>query len=340
MSYGHLTMEERNVIYRMRFQGYSAAEIARCLGRHRSTIGRECRRNARGDGRYFAGEAQAWAHSRRRAHLSRPKTGHRRLMTYVAERLTDRWSPEQIAGRLAKHPPADLEGLSISHTTIYRWIWSDAERSRTFRPFLRIARKPRRKPYGKPSRQGQIAGKRSIDERPKEANARQRLGDWEGDTVVGKGRRGFLVTCVDRASRYLIARTVDTCAAEPVAHKLQQSLRTLPTDKRRSLTLDNGREFARPTELARRLRLDVFFAHPYHSWERGTNENTKGLLRQYLPKGTDLSPIPPEQLRLYVRQLNHRPRKCLDYRTPFEVFHPRGEPEGPAWTLAPDGTPK
>lgn len=322
MSYHHLTRDERNVIYTMQVQGYCSAEIARCLGRHRSTIGRECKRNAHCDGRYFAGDAQTWANSRRWAHLRRPKTDDRRLMSYVARRLADRWSPEQIAGRLSKHAPADLEGRSISHTTIYRWLWSDPERSRQFRPFLRIARKSRRKPYGKPSRQGQIAGKRSIEERPKEANDRQRLGDWEGDTVVGKGRKGFLLTCVDRASRYLISRKVDVCAAEPVAQKLQQSLRRLPPDKRHSLTLDNGREFARPIELASGLHLEVFFAHPYHSWERGTNENTNGLLRQYLPKGTDLSQVTPEQLRACVWQINHRPRKGLDYQTPFEVFHP------------------
>ncbi len=188
-------------------------------------------------------------------------------------------------------------------------------------PFLRIARKPRRKPYGKPSRQGQILGKRSIDERPKEANERTRLGDWEGDTVVGKGRTGYLVTCVDRASRYVIARKVHACAAKPVAEQLQRTLRRLPAEKRRSLTLDNGREFARPMELERRLDLPIYFAHPYHSWERGTNENTNGLLRQYLPKGTDLTQVTPAQLRLHVAQLNHRPRKCLSYRSPFEIFH-------------------
>jgi IS30 family transposase len=323
MSYCHLTRDERNVIYRMRFQGYWDAEIARCLGRSRSTISRECKRNALSDGRYGAGCAQTRAHSRRRAHLRRPKTGQRRLMAYVGERLADRWSPEQIAGRLSVHPPADLEGLSISHTTIYRWIWSDPERTRQFRPFLRIARKPRRKPYGKPSRQGQILGKRSIEERPAEANERQRLGDWEGDTMVGKGRRGFLVTCADRASRYLLARKVEVCAAEPVAQQLQRTLRRLPPEKRRSLTLDNGREFARPAELEKKLALPIYFAHPYHSWERGTNENTNGLLRQYLPKGTDLTQVTDGQLRSYVCQLNHRPRKCLAFQTAFEVFHPQ-----------------
>jgi len=321
MSYNHLTMDERNVIYRMQWQGYSDAEIARCLGRHRSTIGRECKRNPSCLGPYNPSTAQALANSRRRFHLYQPKTGHRRLMAYVADRLQAGWSPEQIAGRLSRRPPDGLEGLSISHTTIYRWIWSDAQRADQFRPFLRIARKPRRKPYGKPSRRGQILGKRSIDERPDEANERRRLGDWEGDTVVGKGRKGYLLTCVDRASRYLIARKVKTCASEPVAERLKQTIGKLTDSKRHSLTLDNGREFARPVELERRLSVKIFFAHPYNSWQRGTNENTNGLLRQYLPKSCDLSFVTAGQVRSYVCALNHGPRKCLDYKSPFEAFY-------------------
>jgi IS30 family transposase len=314
-------MDERNVIYIMQRQGYSNAEIARCLGRHRSTIGRECRRNLSYEGPYNPSTAQALANCRRRAHLRRPKTGHRRLMSYVAERLQKHWSPEQIAGRLSACAPSALKGLTISHTTIYRWIWSDPQRARQFRPFLRIARKPRRKPYGKPSRQGRIPGKRSIDERPQQANERQRLGDWEGDTIVGKGRKGYLLTCVDRASRYLIARKVKTCAAEPVAERLKQTIGKLPSSKRHSLTLDNGREFARPAELEHKLSVKIFFAHPYHAWERGTNENTNGLLRQYLPKDSDLSILTENQLRCHVSALNHRPRKCLGFQSSFEVFH-------------------
>jgi IS30 family transposase len=305
----------------MLWQGYSNAEIARCLGRHRSTIGRERRRNLSYEGPYNPSTAQAFANSRRRAHLRRPKIGHRRLMSYVAERLQKHWSPEQIAGRLSACAPAALKGLTISHTTIYRWIWSDPQRVRQFRPFLRIARKPRRKPYGKPSRRGQIPGKRSIDERPQEANERQRLGDWEGDTIAGKGHKGYLLTCVDRASRYLIARKVKACAAEPVAERLKQTIGKLPSSKRHSLTLDNGREFARPTELEYKLSVKIFFAHPYHAWERGTNENTNGLLRQYLPKDSDLSILTDNQLRCHVSALNHRPRKCLGFQSSFEVFH-------------------
>ncbi len=199
--------------------------------------------------------------------------------------------------------------------------WREAPHAERKLEWARVGRKPRRKPYGEPSRRGQILGKRSIDERPKEANERSRLGDWEGDTVVGKGRAGHLVTCVDRASRYVIARKVHACAAEPVAEQLKRTLRRLPTEKRRSLTLDNGREFARPIELERKLDLPIYFAHPYHSWERGTNENTNGLLRQYLPKNADLSQVSPEQLRAIVHDLNRRPRKCLGFQSPFEVFH-------------------
>ena len=198
---------------------------------------------------------------------------------------------------------------------------SDARKSGRSGPSLRIGQKLRRKPYGEPFPQSQIQGGRSIEDRPEEANERQRLGDWEGDTVVGKGRKGFLLTCVDRASRYLVARKVEACASAPVARQLQRSLRHLSAEKRHSLTLDNGREFARPAELERKLAMPVYFAHPYHSWERGTNENTNGLLRQYLPKGTDLAAVTASELAGYTRQLNHRPRKCLGYRTPFEVFH-------------------
>jgi IS30 family transposase len=323
MSYKHLTMNERNVIYRMQWQGYKNAEIARCLGRHRSTIMRECKRNLNCQNSYNPGTAQTMANIRRKAHLHRPKTGNSLLMAYVAEHIQERWSPEQIAGKLSACNPAALSGLTISHTTIYRWIWADSQRTQLFRPFLRIARKPRRKPYGKPSRQGQITGKRSIDERPVEADKRLRLGDWEGDTMVGRRHKGYILTCVDRASRYLIARKLQTCAAEPVAMQFEQTIRKLPASKRHSITLDNGREFARPGELEKRLRLNVFFAHPYHAWERGTNENTNGLLRQYLPKGSDLSILTDEQLLSYVNALNHRPRKCLGYKSPFEAFHPK-----------------
>lgn len=320
MSYRHLTMDERNVIFRMKILGCGQAETARCLGRSRSTISRELRRNVQFDGRYVPGVAQIKARLRWRAHLRRPKTGDERLMRHVADRLQRRWSPQQIAGRLREVGGGVLGGVAISHHTIYRWIWSDRQRAERFRPYLRVAWKKRRKPYGKASKRGQIPDRVSIEERPEVVAGRERIGDWEGDTLVGKGRSGYVATCVDRASRYLVARKLDRCSAKQTNAALHGGMRRLPAEKRQTLTTDNGREFARHRRLAKLLGLEVYFAHPYTAWERGTCENTNGLLRQYLPKWMSFSELTDWQLESYVRALNNRPRKCLNYRTPAEVF--------------------
>jgi len=323
MSYHHLTMAERNVIHNLRMFGQSRAEIGRCLGRSPSTIGRELKRNRNSTGQYLPDIAQVKANARHRSCIVRPKTGDRRLMAHVAGRIAQRWSPEQIAGRLEVRPPKRLAGVTISHATIYRWIWACPQRSKQLRPYLRVACKKRRKPYGKPSRRGQIPNRVSIDERSEVVDARSRLGDWEGDTVVGKGRSGYVATCVERASRYLVARKQPGCSAKEATASLYGSMRRLPPDRRRTLTVDNGREFAGHEDIARLLRFSVYFAHPYSSWERGTNENTNGLLRQYLPKTESFSQLTGWQLESYVGQLNNRPRKCLNYRTPAEVFWQR-----------------
>lgn len=320
MSYKHLSFDERNVIYQMRVLGHSQAEMARCLGRAAGTISRELRRNGESDGRYFSGSADMQAYVRGRQHLRRPKTGNRALMAYVERKLCRHWSPEQIAGRVREVGRGVLGRVTISHTTIYRWIWSDRQRAERFKPYLRVAWKKRRKPYGKASKRGQIPGRVSIEERPEVAAGRQRIGDWEGDTLVGKGRRGYVATCVDRASRYLVARRLDRCTARQTNAALHDGLRRLPAEKRQTLTTDNGREFARHRRLAKLLGLHVYFAHPYTAWERGTCENTNGLLRQYLPKWISFSELTDWQLESYVRALNNRPRKCLHYRTPAEVF--------------------
>jgi len=323
VSYQHLTFAERNVIYRMKILGRPHAEIARCLGRHPATIGREMRRNAQFDGRYFSAGAQAFANARRRAHIRRPKTGDPRLMAHVARRLERRWSPQQIAGRLRQVGSAKLPSHTLSHQTIYRWIWACPQRAERFKPYLRVACKLRRKPYGKPSKRGQIPGRVSIDQRPNVVDRRDRLGDWEGDTMVGKGRRGYVLTNVERLSRYTVARRLARPTAEATERTLVDAMRRVPAEKRRTQTFDNGREFTRHEAIARQLGMMVYFAHPYHAWERGTNENTNGLLRQYLPKGTDFRQLTDRQLASYISELNHRPRKCLNYRTPAEVYHQR-----------------
>lgn len=320
MSYRHLNMAERNVIHNLQMFGQSRAKIARCLGRSPTTIGRELKRNPNSSGQYLPDIAQIKANARRRASICRPVTGNDALMEHVAGRIEQRWSPEQIAGRLTVKPPKDLAGMKISHATIYRWIWASPERSQRFRPYLRVASKKRRKPYGKPSRQGQIPNRVSIDERPEVVADRDRLGDWEGDTVVGKGRSGYVATCVDRASRYLVAKKQHGCSVKETTASLHSSMRRLPRDRRLTLTVDNGREFSGHEKIARLLSLSVYFADPYSSWQRGTNENTNGLLRQYLPKTESFLELTEWQLASYVNQMNNRPRKCLTYRTPAEVF--------------------
>ena len=320
MSYRHLTMDERNVIWRMKLLGKSQAETARCLGCHCSTVSRELRRNAQFDGRYWPDVAQIKAGLRSRAHIRRPKAGDDPLMAYVADRIENRWSPEQIAGRLATDPPEHLAGRTLTHTTIYRWIWADAGRAQHFKSFLRVACKPRRKPYGKPSKRGQIPNRVSIDDRPDVVDARGPLGDWEGDSMVGHGRTGYVLTGVDRLSRFTIAGKMRRATAASTNNTFTRLMAPLPTTRRRTLTIDNGKEFARHEDLAARLQLAVYFAHPYSAWERGTNENTNGLLRQYLPKKRSFAALTEAELQTYVSDLNNRPRKCLNYRTPAEVF--------------------
>ena len=323
MSYKHLTQKERYFIYHMRMAGWSVARIGRTIRRPRCTISREVKRNSNRCGQYFDDHAQRLAAERRLAACRRPCTGDADLMAHVESKLLTKWSPEQIAGRLEVAPPKTLEGKTISHATIYRWIWACPDRAERLRPHLRVACKKRRKPYGKPSKRGQIPNRVSIDDRPAVVDDRERLGDWEGDTVVGKGRSGYVLTNVDRASRYLVTRKLDRPTAQGVQDALYHAMRRLPKSKRQTQTFDNGREFAGHETIARLLGLEVYFAHPYSSWERGTNENTNGLLRQYLPKSRDFGSLTPCELAGYNWQLNNRPRKCLNYRTPAEVFHQR-----------------
>ena len=320
MSYGHLTPKERYFIYHMRMAGWSSAKIGRRVGRHRSTISRELKRNASPWHHYLDDYAGRKAAARRQAANHRPCTDDAALMAHVERKIEARWSPEQIAGRLLRRPPKRLAGRTISHATIYRWIWACPRRSERLRPYLRVACKKRRKPYGRPSRRGQIPNRVSIEHRPAEAEARRRLGDWEADTVVGKARSGYVATCVDRASRYLVARPQRGCSAKETTASLHDAMRRLPGDHRRTLTVDNGREFAAHQRIGRLLGLAVYFAHPYSSGQRRTSDNTNGPVRQVLPKRMNFSELTDWWPASYVLQLNHRDRKCLNDRTPAEVY--------------------
>ena len=317
MLYQHLTLEERSMIAPMRILGWSIRSIASHLGRAPSTVSRELRRNHDGTGAYSG----YWAHrdaQRRRRAVRRSCLTSDVLATYVQERLRRRWSPEQIAHQIRFDYPHTAQ-LRISHQTIYTWLAADHRTGGSWSRYLRHHHR-RRKRYGSGPRAAHIRGGVSLADRPAIVQRRGRLGDWEGDLVVGRGQRGFVATHVDRRSRFLLATKVSRRTAAEVTAATRKILQPLPRQLRRTLTVDNGSEWTAFRSLQRSLGLQVYFAAPYAAWERGTNENTNGLLRDYFPKQTDFSMITAQQLASVVEELNNRPRKCLAYRTPAEVF--------------------
>ncbi len=232
-------------------------------------------------------------------------------------RLRRQWSPEQIAGRLPLDHPDDAR-MRVSHTSVYRWIRADRAAGGGLWKHLRQSRKKRRRPYGSGRRRSRIPDRVGIERRPPQADQRTEIGHWESDSVLG--RHGRLATHVDRKSRYvLIARLADGRASEFNAGSIRRFKR-LPAQGRKTLTADNGSEFVEHAKLGSRLGFTTYFADPYSSWQRGTNENTNGLIRQYLPKGSDFSALTHQRVAVIERALNNRPRKCLGYRTPAEVL--------------------
>lgn len=316
-----LSMEEREVVSQMLAAGESQKSIAARLGRARSTIGRELVRNAEENGSYWALAAQRKAEARRRNRPLVRKLARPELNAAVRARLVQQWSPDQIAGRLKLEHPQD-DRFHVSPQTIYTWIAHHRDRTH-WQSFLRRGGKPE-----KSAEAGRIPRQVLIEGRPAEANQRLRLGDFEGDTIVSRGQRSGLVTLVDRKSRYLLAAKLKDRTARRTREKIEHLLAPLPADKRHTATFDNGKEFAEHEALARRLGLSVFFAHPYASWERGTNEHTNGLLRQYYPKGTDFADVSHYDLARTVESINHRPRKSLNYQSPSEVFLGTNPPQG------------
>ena len=306
----HLTFQERQVLYRLNKAKRPKTEIAATLGRDRSTIHRELGRNAGGRG-YRPKQAQRKAQKRRMACRRQPKMNDPELRKYVICKLKKKWSPDQIAGRASKEFPRRPE-KRLSPQTIYAWLAAEA-------PQLRVhLRRGRRR--SQPETRGRIANCVSIEGRPKSVDAKRRYGDWEGDTVVSPGRRSGLVTMVERKSQYLRVRKTMCLKSPPTMRTACRGLGDLPEQLRRTMTLDNGKEFAQHQVLTDRLGLSVYFAKPYASWQRGLNEHTNGLLRQFFPKGTDFARISRRQVARAEKLLNERPRKSLGYQTPSEVF--------------------
>lgn len=317
-----LTMEDRYVITHMHQAGFSNAAIGRRLGRHRATVGRELDRNRDGFGGYHYDSAQRLADERRdRANRRYKLDAPGGLGKAVRAGLRQRWSPQQIAGRLKRHHPRK-RSMHVTAETIYRWVYRRHTLGERWCERLRRRRKRRRRriPGERRDARGKIPGRVGIEHRPKIVGFRGRFGDWESDTVEGAKGAGLLVTHVERKSRYVrIGRLPDKRAATLSAVS-GAALGDLPRRLRRTLTVDNGKEFADFKAIQRALRLKVYFANPHAPWERGAVENTNGLLRDWFPKGRDLSTITPTRLAQVQRMLNNRPRKCLNYRTPLEVL--------------------
>jgi transposase, IS30 family len=308
-----LSMQEREIVSQLWVAGHSRKAIAERLGRHRGTMGRELRRNGSADGSYSAVTAQQRAEQRRRERPLTRKLQRPELNAAVRSRLIRAWSPDQIAGRLKKDHPHD-SAWHVAPQTIYAWVEQDEHREH-WQGFFRCGGRP-----PKPPRAGQIPRQVQIDGRPEAANRRERLGDFEGDTIVSRGKRSGLVTLVDRRSRYLLAAKLKDRTAARTRRKMEGLLKNLSPQRRLTITFDNGKEFSEHEALARHLGIGVYFAHPYASWERGTSENTNRLLRQYYPKGTDFAEVSHYDLATTVESINERPRKCLGYQTPSEVF--------------------
>ncbi len=312
---GHLTMEERDRIAQLRHRGANQKEIAEALVRDEGTISRELRRNRTGEA-YLAGQAQRESERRRRDRPLVRKMDDPAINLAVRKGLSQEWSPQQIAGRRKQRG----EARSVSHQTIYAWIERDDRREHWESFLRRRGKRPgRRKTPGPPAAA-------RIRNRPDVIERRQRLGDFEGDTVLGPPGTGGVATLVDRQSRWTIVAKVPSKNADRVHEKIQRHLKALDAEHRRSITFDNGTEFARCHRLEKHLGLALYFADPGCPYQRGTNENTNGLIRQYFPKGTDFRDVSHCRVRDVENKLNDRPRACLGFRTPREVFFEKTPP--------------
>jgi len=320
MSYTHLSYQDRYVISHLQGRDISLREIGRRIGRHHTTISRELKRNGSPHSVYW----YYWIDPvvQQRAHQARHhyKRDNSRLYRYVCHRIRQDWSPEQISNCLKMDYPDD-PGMRISTEGVYRWLYEDAIDGGELHKHLRRCHKKRKKQRKYGSLRGLIPNRVSIHDRPPEIDLRNRIGDWEGDTVEGRKGSGGMATHVERSSRYLIATRLPDKTAETFTTRSIKAFRPVPRALRHSLTLDNGKENAHFKTLEDKTGLTVFFADPYSPWQRPTNENTNGLLRQYFPKGSDFRQVTDEALAEAVQKINHRPRKCLGYRTPHQVFN-------------------
>jgi len=312
MPYKHLTYEARCQIYTLKSNGLFQKDIAIQLNVDAATISRELKRN-RGARGYRFKQAQEKSESRRREASSKPKRMTKSVLKVINSKLELKWSPEQISGVLK------ASGNPISHESIYRHIWSDRRLGGELYKYLRRRGKKYNYKGSSKSGRGCIPNRVDITERPPIVETKQRFGDWEADTIIGAQHKGAIVSLVDRKSKFTFLYGLPNKCAALVTAAIISCLKKLPQEMKRTITYDNGKEFSSHEKIAKALGVKCYFATPYCSWERGLNEHTNGLVRQYFPKGSDLSTIPSDEIQFVEDQLNDRPRKVLGYRTPREV---------------------
>ncbi len=313
MSHTQLTEVKRYQIHTLLKINFTQVNIAKNIGVSPSTVSREIARNT-GERGYRPKQANEKALERRKT-AAKFHSMTDEMQKTVTGYLLKEWSPEQISGYLK------AQGDEwVSHETIYQFVLEDKKNGGVLYKQLRHSGKKRKKRYGSTDRRGEIKDRVSIEKRPKSIEKRTRIGDWEIDLVIGKNHKGALVTIVDRLSLMTLIAKVDSKHAGPVTEATILMLSGYKRSGAHTITADNGKEFAGHQQISKALGVDFYFAHPYSSWERGTNENTNGLIRQYLPKGTEFKAVNDETCDFIMDRLNNRPRKCLGYRTPKQVF--------------------
>lgn len=321
-NYKHLTIFEREVLASGLLLRRELTDIAKAMGRDKSTLSREVSRCRLGYGGYRALTAQA-LHDQRQMVAKKPKKidNNPELKEYIHNHLKLGWSPEQIANRLKMEYPNE-PNMQVSHESIYTYLYvlPRGELKKELISHLRQRRHLRRKRSNSHNQRGKIPNMISIEERPKEVEGRSIPGHWEGDLIMGKGRKSALGTLVERTTRATILVPLNKKDAPAVRKAFAKETKHLPSQMKLSLTYDRGTEMSQHQLFTKQTKIQVYFAHPQSPWERGTNENTNGLIRRYFPKGTDFSKLNRKEIKAVQDSLNGRPRKVLGYLKPFEVF--------------------
>lgn len=315
MSYRHLTIQERYQINAYKSAGYKNCKIAEKIDVHPSTIGRELKRNGgRRSGIYFPVGADNYAKERSRAQAGNAnRILDEKVKVLIIKYIEMDYSPEQTSAVLKSR-----HDITYSLVSIYKYI--DQDRVNKGKLYTHLRQHGRRRAKYGNKYKGRIQDRVSISQRPEVVNDKARLGDLEADTIIGAGRKGAIITIVDRKSMYLKMSTPSSKKADETAQKIIRLLKPFK-GKTHTITTDNGFEFSEHKKVSKALSCDYYFCHPYSSWERGLNENINGLIRQYIPKGSSFDKLTKKEIKTIEDKLNHRPRKSLDWRTPYEVFH-------------------